>query len=142
MRRIDKKEKSNEYIVNETKRKFCIQEMKQWLKSLVIAFSLDLLTTKEHPLMLLSMIFTNNKDRVDIFVAMGHSIFDALLITWACNTGAMNNYCAIAAHTDGNKSHEVETLSMFTRVPTSNIEEYPENHKSFAGYLFFPIHQF
>ena len=50
------------------------------------------------------------------FVRIGKSELQAKLLSWACTTGEMRNHQAVNAHYDGNKSHPVETYSLFGRL--------------------------
>ena len=43
------------------------------------------------------------------------TLWKAILLEWACCTGEMCNHEALAAHKDGNRSHPVETLTLFGR---------------------------
>jgi hypothetical protein len=43
------------------------------------------------------------------------SLWEAILLEWACWTGEMCNHQALAAHKDGNRSHPMETLTLFGR---------------------------
>ena len=71
------------------------------------------------------------------------SDFKALLLKWGCTTGAMHNHEAICAHTDGNKSHPVETLSIYPRIAYDEEEVVNQNSNDFHdGYLGFPLHGF
>ena len=45
------------------------------------------------------------------------SFFQIVLLEWAATTGDMQNHRALAAHTDGNKSHFLESMTVFGRVP-------------------------
>ena len=51
------------------------------------------------------------------FHAMNYSYFDAFLLAWGVSSGAMHNHEALCAHTDANKSHPVETLALYPRLP-------------------------
>jgi hypothetical protein len=62
------------------------------------------------------------------------------LICWSCSTGQMHNHTAIAAHTDGNKSHEIETLSLFGRLNSRHKKIiHKEVNNMVPGVLCFPI---
>jgi hypothetical protein len=47
------------------------------------------------------------------------SLFDCALLEWCCSTGEMRNHQALSVHTDGNKSHSVETMQAFGRLDPS-----------------------
>ena len=45
------------------------------------------------------------------------SNFDCVLLEYACGTGEMRNHQPLRAHTDSNKSHPVESLMLFGKLP-------------------------
>ena len=75
-----------------------------------------------------------------IFVTMGRTNFESKLLSWACSTGEMRNHQAVSAHVDGNKSHPVETMSVFGRLPIDSKTlkvEYVKEMK--AAFLLLPL---
>jgi hypothetical protein len=48
------------------------------------------------------------------------SSFEALLLEYACDTGEMRNHMAVAAHVDGNRSHCLESMTVYGRVAKSD----------------------
>ena len=52
----------------------------------------------------------------------------------------MRNHQAMAAHVDGNKTHQMETMSLFSRESlNATIDNSNLLNKSTDGYLYFPI---
>lgn len=76
-------------------------------------------------------------------------MFQDSLIDLSCTTGDMRNYSALACHKDGNKSHFLETLTLFQRIRQVNIstKEDPKNilskqsnfDQTSCGYLLLPF---
>jgi hypothetical protein len=78
-----------------------------------------------------------------IFQTLGHSLFESTMLVWSTTTGQMNNHCAIHAHTDGNLSHEIETMTLFGRIDPSELNlrgtSGDSDFKFKSGYLLFPL---
>ena len=74
------------------------------------------------------------------FHSMGKTCLESKLLAWACSTGEMRNHQAVKSHYDKNKSHPVETLSLFGRLPT-NIRKFTKEHveQMQEGYLLLPL---
>ena len=51
-----------------------------------------------------------------MFREVGRTPLESKLLSWACSTGEMRNHESVKTHFDGNKSHPVETMSLFGRV--------------------------
>ena len=65
---------------------------------------------------------------------------ESKLLSWACTTGEMRNHQAVKAHFDGNKSHPVETMSLFGRTPVNSKQLAVDHVKSMeCGYLLLPL---
>ena len=62
----------------------------------------------------------DDKETIDKFHNLGFCYFDAFLLAWGVSTGAMHNHEALCAHTDANKSHPVETLTLYPRLPDTD----------------------
>ena len=74
------------------------------------------------------------------FVMAGRTQFEAKLLSWACSTGEMRNHQAVKTHYDGNKSHPVETMSLFGRVPVNSKHLTVDDVTSMeSGYLLLPL---
>lgn len=52
------------------------------------------------------------------------SDFDCVLLEYVCGTSKMRNHQPLHAHTDGNKSHPVESMIIFGKV----AEDEPEKN--------------
>jgi hypothetical protein len=48
------------------------------------------------------------------------SFFDIVLLVWASGTGEMRNHQALGTHTDGNKSHYIESYTVWGKVPVND----------------------
>jgi hypothetical protein len=49
--------------------------------------------------------------------------FECVLLEYACGTGEMRNHQALHAHTDTNRSHPVESMMLFGKVPQDNKQQ-------------------
>ena len=74
------------------------------------------------------------------FLKTGRSLLESKLLSWACTTGEMRNHQAVKSHFDGNKSHPVETMSLFGRLPI-DINNLNVDYLSTMqpGYLILPL---
>jgi hypothetical protein len=50
------------------------------------------------------------------------SEFDCLLLEYACGTGEMRNHQPLSAHKDSNKSHPVESMTVFGKVAVDDVQ--------------------
>ena len=64
---------------------------------------------------------------------------ESILLSWACTTGEMRNHMAVCAHYDGNKSHPVESMTLFGRMATNVQCNNNSCDNQEDGYLIFPI---
>ena len=78
---------------------------------------------------------------IDQFRRLNFSHFDLFLLAWGVSTGAMHNHEALCAHTDANKSHPVETMTIYPRLPDSFTTEEGRK-KLIPAYLTFPLYGF
>ena len=74
-----------------------------------------------------------------LFKFKGHSKFEAMLLVWSSSTGEMRNHQSLAAHVDGNKSHCIETLSLFSRLKKDYKIEEDEEIDLVDACLLFPL---
>ena len=105
-----------------------VSEMKTRTASLILASELGLLSKNE---MSESFMFLQKKDsewakatevkRQTISPSDTFSRFEILLLHQACTTGEMRNHQALHAHRDGNKSHLLESLSLFGRIDEHDV---------------------
>ena len=74
------------------------------------------------------------------FLQYGKSLLEAKLLSWACSTGEMRNHEAVKAHFDGNKSHPVETMTVYGRLAVNRREfKVSEVTTMEKGYLLLPL---
>jgi hypothetical protein len=109
MSRVNKHKKGQDLKSSGAYRNNVIAEMMSRIESLIIAKEMNLLEMDDP----FATLKSNNSkfERNDS------------LIAYACTTGEMRNYSALAAHVDGNKSHEVETLAYNGRVFPAEVRE-------------------
>ena len=139
MQSLNTAAKTNQIKLSLSYRHILICEMISRIKTYAIAFSLGIIDNTINPFTDFNDLFTSKKELIAYF-NRGHSFFHAVLLSWASTTGEMRNHQAIAAHKDGNKSHPIETYSIFGRVHPSvdyhkTIEELIK-----PAYLATPIH--
>ena len=83
------------------------------------------------------------KERLEMenrFLETGRSPMESKLLSWACSTGEMRNHQAVKTHFDANKSHPIETISLFGRPPVDSKELSVEYVRSMeCGYLLLPL---
>ena len=115
MRRLSSKQKYKEALRSTGYQRILISEMISRLRTFVLLHHLNIIPIQ-------TTIFSflcNNNDRVKMekkFVRLGNSDFEAKLLAWTCSTGEMRNHQAVNAHYDGNKSHPVESYTLFGRL--------------------------
>jgi hypothetical protein len=49
--------------------------------------------------------------------------FECVLLEYACGTGEMRNHQTLHAHTDDNRSHSVESMMLFGKVPKEDSRQ-------------------
>ena len=78
---------------------------------------------KEEPFEKLNHIIHNLNTFIEFteLSALGHSDFEICLLIWSCSSGEMRNHVATKAHTDGNISHPIGSLTMFARINPKDI---------------------
>ena len=79
---------------------------------------------------------------IEKFRRDGHSHFEAFLLAWGVSSGSMHNHKALCAHTDANKSHPVETLTLYPRLPDTDAIHKTQKSDLSPGYLIFPLYGF
>ena len=109
MKRVNKHQKGKELKDSCAYRTNVIAEMMSRIESLIIAKEMNLLEMDD-PFATLKTIHTKMETNDS-------------LIAYASTTGEMRNYSALAAHVDGNKSHEVETLAYNGRVFPAEVRD-------------------
>jgi len=108
MTHVNKYKKTKDLKGSGTYRTNVIAEMMSRMESLIIAKEMNLLEMDD-PFATLKRIKMKMERNA--------------IIAYACTTGEMRNYSALAAHVDGNKSHEVETLAYNGRVFPAEVRE-------------------
>ena len=87
-------------------------------------------------------VLDSDRDTIEKFIEKNYTPFDSFLLAWGVSTGAMHNHEALCAHTDANKSHPVETLTLYPRVADSKGTCQNSNTTIHPGYLTFPLYGF
>ena len=143
MQKIDKRQKKYIVLHNRLQQRILLEEMKSRFTSLLVLESINTLpcdVTTKHIEKMKQVL--EDKLTIDKFRNYGHSHFEAFLLAWGVSTGSMHNHEALCAHTDANKSHPVETLSLYPRLPdTDEIYQRKKTDLS-PGYLIFPLYGF
>ena len=139
MQQYTSKQKFRAAIKSKGLQRIMIKEMISRLRSFLVIHNADIL---QYHTTVLSFL-KSDEQRIEMesqFRNAGVSRLDSRLLSWACTTGEMRNHQAVKAHLDGNKSHPVETMTIFGRVPTNltrmniNILEQVD-----YGYLLLPL---
>ena len=98
---------------------------------------------EKNPFQTLEQIFSLSDKylkEMTLFMKRGYSKFHASLLVWSTTTGEMRNHQSTAAHIDGNISHEIESLSLYSRESNNtSISKSNLVTCNTDGYLFFPI---
>ena len=151
--RYDKKQKQRMMMEpkNKALRAISIREMKTRLITLLICLDNNIVpSTVDKKTVLEKFCYfwkhdtCESRESVASFITLGHNFFESVLLSWACTSGEMRNHEALAAHVDGNKSHFLETLSLFPRIESNEQLESQKNIDSFMknscpGLLIFPL---
>jgi hypothetical protein len=143
MRRVDKAEKRETLLSCEISRAVTILEMKSRLKALTLVHRLGLhakpSTKPSAKKQKTDTVAANFKAAVTKAVASWSEwkscdaslgLFDMCLLEYAAGTGEMRNHQALSAHKDGNKSHFLETMTLFGRC------RIPPNFSSYCKMAF------
>jgi len=117
-RRLDKSSKRKEAKKYQIYRKALKEEMKSRMQAFAIILGLGLDTFPR-----LFGTFQEAMDRVQIKSCQMEwhevdptlTLFEILLLEYACGTGEMRNHQALAAHVDANKSHPLESMILYDR---------------------------
>ena len=115
MRRLTSKQKFKEALKNIGYQRVLISEMISRLRTFMLLHHLGIAPIHNT----LFTFLCYSKDRIKMeqeFMKKGRSELQAKLLSWACSTGEMRNHQAVKAHYDGNKSHSVETYTLFGRL--------------------------
>ena len=139
MTRYNSQSKYRLVIKSVALQRLLITEMISRLRCFMILDHVGLIPIKEG----LQTFFKYDKQRKQMeqgFISIGKTKLQSRLLSWACSTGEMRNHQAVSTHYDGNKSHPVETMSLFGRIPL-NINQLKVDYVNTmkAGYLILPM---
>ena len=139
MSRYTSKTKFSHALRSTAYQRLLISEMTSRLKAFILLDNCDVLPI--HTTIFSFLKYDSERiEREKEFEAIGKSRLESKLLSWACTTGEMRNHQAVKSHYDGNKSHPVETMSLFGRLPvnmTTLTKEYVKNMED--GYLLLPV---
>ena len=139
MKRYNSKQKFNSVLKSTAYQRILVKEMISRLRTFIILDKERLIPIERT----LSSFKNNDKTRKlmeEKFISIGKTRLESKLLSWACSTGEMRNHQAVKSHYDGNKSHPVETMSIFGRLPVNMEQLTPEYvRKMKPGYLLFPL---
>ena len=125
-------------------REILLQEMKSRFTAILILECencLELKVLQQH-LNKMKEVLEDKKETIEKFKEKNYTPFDSFLLAWGVSTGAMHNHEALCAHTDANKSHPIETLTLYPRLADSD-EMYKNRISNFhPGYVTFPLYGF
>ena len=114
---------------------------KQYQSSLMTSRLMALLILEQHGLVDVDTVYKRIKEVVEQSKKQSKEqlCFDEVMARWSGTTGVIYNMEAIAAHKDGNTSHEVETLTYLPRQwSVSSFNGCDASSKCRHGYLFVP----
>ena len=127
MKRMTKGEKRRELRNDTCQREKTIAEMTSRLMTMIVVSDLqltdDLKKLWRSFKMAVDMVCRGNKNGWKYWRNDNGplSIWETVLLEWASSTGEMRNYQPIAAHTDTNKSHPLESYTLFGKVPSNDV---------------------
>ena len=120
MARYNKKEKRDGLLQHKCVREKTIVEMKSRVKALVLVDHLGLVNSSfpGRSMAGLDQAFDRYAINEQCWIEAdpGLSPFEMVLLEYACGTGEMRNHQALAAHKDSNKSHFMESMTLFGRI--------------------------
>ena len=110
---------------------------KQYQSSLMTSRLIALLILEQYDLVNVDTVYNRIKNVMSD--SNEQLCFDEVMARWSGTTGVIYNLQAIAAHKDGNTSHEVETLTYLPRQwSVSSFNTCDASSKYRHGYLFIP----
>ena len=139
MKRLNAHQKFKEVMKSIGLQRIMLKEMISRLRSFLIIHETEIMSYQNTVLSFLKY----DKDRISMetkFKSIGRSDLEAKLLSWCCSTGEMRNHQAVKAHCDGNKSHPIETMTLFGRMPV-NVKSMKANvvQSLGEGYLILPL---
>ena len=144
MQRLSKRSKKKLVLESHVQREILLQEMKSRFTAMLILECENLLEEDvlQRHLNKMKEVLECDKDIIEKFKEKNYTPFDSFLLAWGVSTGAMHNHEALCAHTDANKSHPVETLTLYPRVPDTDETYQKKKSNLYPGYLTFPLYGF
>ena len=143
MQRMDHGGKLSKLLNDHILRDVTIKEMRSRLNAYILACHLSLIDEKEVlTLAKLNNIYIENEEyaqRMKLFKSQGHSKYESMLLVWSSTTGEMRNHQSLAAHVDGNKSHCMESLSLFPRLTKQLRKEQEVEFDMVDGFVLCPL---
>lgn len=143
MQRLKSREKKKYVLESHVQQRVLLAEMKSRFTSMLILEKNNHLSCSDlefHIVKLKEVL--RNQDLIDQFRKMNYSYFHSFLLAWGVSTGAMHNHEALCAHKDSNKSHPVETMTIYPRIPDSKDVLRDRSYNIVPGYLTFPLYGF
>jgi hypothetical protein len=126
MDRNDSGGKRKKAVQDENTKRKLIEEMKSRLAFLIILVGKNLGTPndlfKSFAAAVVRVIEGNSYWILEVQNGI-LSDFECVLLEYACGTGEMRNHQALCAHTDTNRSHPVESMMIFGKVPQGDTRE-------------------
>jgi hypothetical protein len=118
MRRLGKKEKRETLLGCAFERCLIIAEMESRLKALTLVHCLNLHPPAKHTVTdnFMAAVRKANESSAE-WLSQDPSLgfWEIILLEYGSGTGEMRNHQALCAHKDGNKSHFLETMTLFGR---------------------------
>ena len=139
MTRYDSKSKYLLVLKSVALQRMLVTEMISRLKSFMILDHVGIIPISESILTFLSYD-DNRKEMENGFISIGKSLLESKLLSWACCTGEMRNHQSVKTHYDANRSHPVESMSLFGRIPVNTYTltaDYVDSME--AGFLILPL---
>ena len=139
MRRLTSKQKFKEALRSTGYQRIIISEMISRLRTFVLVHHLNIVPI--HSTIFSFLCCSKDRNRMENeFIKIGRSPFESKLLAWACSTGEMRNHQAVNAHYDGNKSHPIESYTLFGRLSVNQRNmSIRVLHDLEEGYLVLPL---
>ena len=144
MSRMNKRTKKKIVMDSATDRTILLEERKSRFIAIFVLLGFNGGTLVDETEIIKSQVdILNNEDGQFLqFLPLGHSVFESFLLSWGVSSGVMHNHQTDCAHTDGNKNHPLETLTVYPRNPNDRRLLTEGMGIIHPGYLAFPLHGF
>ena len=144
MQRLNKSKKLKLLLKHKIFRDLTIKEMVSRFQGHIIAHQLKLFNDDEiNPFEVLTKIYKKDTEYSflnGLFNQTVYNEFEPSMLIWSSLTGEMRNHQSMSAHVDGNKSHEIETITLYTREKEDISNEESNLCTTFNdGFLYFPL---